>query len=727
MQDTLSSEGKYVISTFEKNFFRHKDKPIAFYGVGANTQILLENIKGYNIVGLMDAQCVGENIFGYKVLSNEDVIKKAEYIVIIARPSVINIIYKRIEFLEKEHNIKIFNVEGKPLNDINEDTTEVKDIEYWKSSEEILKEMIDKHDIISFDIFDTLIMRKILRPQNIFDVVERILDEQYNIKINFKEVRIQAENELNKTIEAPSLNEIYDRVQEIMNIKDEIKKIIKSTELQVEYKYIVPRKKMVEIFNYAKKMRKSIYLLSDMYLPKEEIKILLNKCNINGFNELIISCDIQKTKNTGKMYEYYKLLEKKGDLLHIGDNAKGDIEMAKNFGINTFQVLSSYEMLMNSNIKGILVNVSTIEECNILGLFLAKAFNNPFILNSRKGRLFIDDLFEMSYLFIGPIIFNFIVWLVQELTDSEYEKILFSARDGYLIEKLYTMVINKCNITNATPGLYFKTSRRAISVANISNEEDILTILKKAYKCTKGQLLKIRFGIDPKNQDKEVNDSIVSGKDDNEVISYIMSYKNKILENAKDERECYIEYINNIGIMDKKKVALFDFCSSGTIQHYLAKLINKEIRGFYFATMNIPNGFYEDASKMTTLFGDAKQYYSKFNLCKSYMFLESILTDPNNTLVRCLSDSRFQYNEGETNLKDYNNIDRCHKGIKSFIEDMLSLDERIVFRDINPSFTDDLFGLLPSKRFIVSDKIKNSFYTESGYDFNYEYNVWDTL
>lgn len=727
MSKKLSEEGEYIVSTFLEKFEKYKNEPIALYGVGINTEILLNNIKGFNIVGLMDLECVGQVVYGKKVLSYDEVAKKCKKIVIVARKSVINIIYKRISFFEKNHNIKIYDIEGKEFDKDFVEKDENNDLIYWNTSEKQIKQLIDKYNVISFDIFDTLITRRILKPTDIFNVVERVLLEKYEIKINFKEIRIKCEKKLNESYPAPKFDQIYDEIQKELQLSEDIKELIKKIEYEIEYKYIIPRKKMIEIYKYALDKNKQVYLLSDMYLDKEKIKELLKKCGISGNINILISCEINKTKYSGELFEYYKELVKDKSMLHIGDNIKADIEKAKKYDIETFQVLNPYDMLVYSSYRKILTNISTIEESNILGLIISKAFNDPFVLNKSKGRFIASDLKNIGYIFLGPVILNFMVWLINELLDSEFEVILFSARDGYLINILYKIMTENIKKGRMPHEIYFKTSRRAITVPTIESQEDILFILKKPFKCTKKQLLKERFGIELDRYDVRDNELVVSGENIESISNYILSYKNEIIKNAMEEKKYYMEYINSIGVINKENIAIFDFCSSGTIQFYLSKLISKDLHGFYFATMNLPNMFYKDSSKISTLFGNAKQYYSKFNLTKYYMLLESILTDPNNTLIRCESNNNFVYNDGETTIKDFDNIKKCHDGIIEFVQDIIEIDNKIVFRDIDIEFTDYIFGLFVSKKTEVVEKVRNTFFTESCYDFSPEYNVWESL
>lgn len=51
-----------------------------------------------------------------------------------------------------------------------------------------LKENIDKHAVISFDVFDTLLIRKVAEPHDVFRLVEQNLNQ-----VGFARERIEAE------------------------------------------------------------------------------------------------------------------------------------------------------------------------------------------------------------------------------------------------------------------------------------------------------------------------------------------------------------------------------------------------------------------------------------------------------------------------------------------------------------------------------------------------------
>ena len=721
--EKLSYESKYVIDSFIGNFTKYKDKSIALYGIGINTKNILDNIEGFNILGLMDAENVGKYFFGKKVLSYEEVIKNVDMIVIIARQSIVSIIYNRIEFLEKEYGIPIYTVDGNFITNKNKEFI-VDNIDYWKTNKEHLINKIDENEIISFDVFDTLIMRKTLQPQNIFEIVERRIYEENNIKLDFKNIRVQCERELNEKIEAPKFNEIYIELKNKLNIDDDLLEEIKKIEIETELNCIIPRHEMVNIYKYALDNNKKVYLLSDMYFSCEVLEIFLKKCKIYGYEKLIVSSDYGKSKSSGNMFEYYSKLNNNKKMLHIGDNPRVDIKMAKLYNIETFHIFSSYELFMHSSFKELLVDTSNIDNNIILGLFASSIFNDPFILNGTKGVLHIDDIYQMGYLFIGPLILKFTLWFINKVKNANYSKILFCARDGYLIKEVYDLMVDTLNIDMNTESIYFKTSRRAATVPTIESENDIELILKKSFKGTKGQLLNSRFGITSGLDDIKSEEYITSLSDYNEIKEYVLLYKDEIIKNAKEELKAYKKYLDDINITDLDNICIFDFVSSGTIQYYLSKVIGKPINGLYFASNGIPNRFYKDFKQIDSLFGNFNEFSVNNNIQKYFLFLESILTDRNNTMIKYREDGTFIYEDNDLNERDFSKIDECHNGIKNFIKDALSIDDNIINYNIDKSLVDKILGLLMSNKSIVDDKIKKVFYNGSIYDCEAEDCVW---
>lgn len=721
------SEQNYILETFLRNFSRFRKDPIILYGLGINTKLILDNLSGFRIVGLMDPDRIGDTVMGLPVLSPQEVPGRANIIIIIARLNVVEIIYERIANLEQKHGVAIYDINGNRPGQ-KHPAIPIASFVDWKCTANELINQISAHDLITFDIFDTLIMRKVVFPRHIFDIVDKKLQNEQKKYFGFSAMRITAEQELLAENRIPTLSEIYDRFQAKTGISDRQKKQLQRLEFAVEFNQVVPRKRIVELFHKALRAGKTVILLSDMYLPENLMRKLLRHCGIEGYTELLISCDVRATKHDGSLYQFLKTKFSLSNWLHIGDNPTADIQQAEKYGATTCRVFSGYDMLLNSSYKRLMVNLPPATDSALLGVWLAHAFNDPFALIPEKGKPVVDTPYALGYLYLGPLMLCFLNWLCKELKNKGYKKILFFARDGFLLEQLYKEMIFHDDSEHYPTPIYFLTSRRAASVAAIRNKEDILALLQKPFHCTKGELLQNRFGVIPAPVDSRRNDHIVSSENMADAEEYILTYQNEILKNAADERKSYLDYISRIGIIPEEKIAVFDLVSSGTTQYYLSRIAGRPFDGFYFATANLPNDFFQ-LGEISAFLGNSLVYYAPaYQACRYYLLLESILTSPEHSLVRCYQDGSFCYRNSSERARNYAKLEECHKGIRRYIADsrkskILPLNHpRKALR-----LADQIYGYLFQPETQVSQTLKNLFTMESEFDCTPEYRVWDCL
>ena len=717
-----SNENLYVINAYKKNFTQKNN--VVIYGVGIHTKAILSAIQDNNIVGLMDPLCEGSTIMGLPVLTIDEAINIAEVIVIVARQTVVPIIFERIKQMEIDYNIPIYNIDGLRLIEYQEEKFS-NDIWYWQCNEVELKNKINQADVISFDIFDTLIIRDVLRPVDLFAFLERILKQNKIQCDNFVTYRQNAEDMI-KDYKVANIFHIYNDLQSIYNWSDETTNKALELEFELELKACHDRKYMKKIYEYAFSLNKKIVLTSDMYLTQDYMIKLLERCGYNKWDKLYISCEYQKNKASGELYQVIKT-DFNGKILHIGDNIKSDYEVAKIYDIDVYPIFSVYDLFINSSAYKLISKADTPDKMLILGIIAGKLFDNPYELCKTKGIIDINDPFLLGYCFISPVIICFVNWICDKLNNSEIDKVLFCARDGYIIEKLYNQRYKRYKLYDKLPkGIYFKTSRRAITVASLRNIDDILEILKRAYKTTKGELLKVRFGVNPSIDDSESNEHAISTENSKDVNHYILRYSDKILENAKTERKNYLNYIKTLGIENEDKIALYDFCSRGTIQYNLSKLLDDKINiiGLYFARMIGQSVSYERECKIETLFGDVMQYHSSYNITKKYMFLESVLSDMNETLVCVNVDNTFTYAVGENNLRNLKVLSMIHNGILAYGLDILKWNKIMVeTMDNQKIFCDELFGLIFDKNCVLGLSLQKSIFADNTYDFEKPFNV----
>lgn len=716
----LSQENRYVVRCFETNFIEQGKKKIILYGLGINTRAILETLEESGVVGLMDSTCEGENIFGLPVYTMEEARKLGTCVVIVARNSVVPIIFERIRELEEKWNFPVFNVQGERLIQKEKEKRFENNNPYWNKSEDKLLERIGKHEIISFDVFDTLIVRKCMLPVDVFDMVERELKKKGVKAGGFSLIRREAEVRIAGSY--PKLQEIYEVIRQEMGWSVETCEMACELEMKIEKVMCVPRKAMCAIYHKAIKMGKRVILISDMYLAGDEMKALLEQCGIFGYERLFISCEEKAEKKDGKLYEKIRQAGYEG-VLHIGDNEKADGEMAVKGNADAYTIMSPYEMLVQSSLSKILAYADSLEKRLLVGRMQVKLFNDPFCLGKEKGLAVVEQPHIIGYVFLAPIVSCFLFYLADEVKRRNLDKILFCARDGFVIWKLYESLTE--NRADLPEGVYFKTSRRAITVPSIQTEEDIRLILQKPYNTTMGNLLLNRFGIRHDEWDTDAKGMAVSTKNNNEVEQYILKYKDRIFANAEQEKETYLSYMEKNSILTGRQTGIYDFCSGGTIQHYFKRLTAKEVRGIYFATVNIPNTLYDNAEEISTLFGNIGQYEMKYHLAAHYMYLEAVLTDEHGTLIKYGLDESPVYDEAENERRSFKVIQEIQKGILSYFDELLEDRCWLNYENVK-EFADKLLGcLFQPESCRVADELRNVVKAESSYDFLGAYRAWN--
>lgn len=211
----------------------------------------------------------------------------------------------------------------------------------------------EKIKIVSFDIFDTLILRPVFRPTDLFilmnnDFKKLIPQCQHDFTIirmaSEKSARINSENgEI-------TLDEIYQEMSESYDVDKEIAEKLKTTEINLEIQGCYARKTAKILFDTAIQNGKKVILTTDMYLPENVIKNILEKNGYAGYDKLFLSCVLNKNKCSGTMYhhiiEEYKIDAEQ--LLHIGDNYTSDIEKPRSIGIQCCYMPSPAELIKNT-------------------------------------------------------------------------------------------------------------------------------------------------------------------------------------------------------------------------------------------------------------------------------------------------------------------------------------------------------------------------------------------
>lgn len=681
----MYTEDQYIREQFFQNFIEQRPGNIIIYGTGVQTRFLLESIKSDRIVGLMDAAKTGETVYGKKVLSYEEVAAVPDvYIVIIARNSVINVIFRRIQQFVTDNQIPVYNIVGKQLK-IEMIVSEAK--ECFCLKEETLRMMIREAEVVSFDIFDTLLCRRVLRPVDVF----RIMDEQISIEeSSFYEERLKAEAAL-PTGSNYNLDDIYRQLQLNIGASDERIDELKRLEIETEKSVLKRREDVCNLLSEAYQQGKQIYLISDMYLQEETIRDILSDKGITQYHKLYVSTN-HKTSKTEKLFEVVRGENniKNEKWLHIGDNQFSDVYAPSKLGIATYKLFSTTEMLEESIYTKVVEENHSLEENVVIADFASEAFNSPFAGFHENGKLKVTDNKELAKLIIAPVLLKYVMWLSKRILENGNDLVLFPSRDGFVLKQIYGELQKRYENYPMPKSVYFYTSRRAALIAAAESKEDMQFIVQGADAKSTSERIRKRFEVDLQKlcEGEEISDSLYEA----------------LLECSNKERERYNRYLREIGIYSHKKIAFVDFVAVGTVQEALQRITNTELQGYFFLRRKADSKYTEGLS-CESLYPMAGDYQGNSNLYRFYYFLENVVSSYEPSFKRMKADGRYEFYEEARTEESIAQLKEFHEAILEYCREIIASLPDI--RSLNAGVTvyDSLLGFFDKDYMDIEQEI----------------------
>ena len=580
-------------------------------------------------------------IYGYPIIPISEIpAKGVKFIIVIARPGSCKAIAKRIGDFCRGNDIALFDVRGRNLLDVTAVAYDFRNIS-GGSRKELIK-MAAEAEVISFDLFDTLVMRKVMSYTDVFDILDCQLRDKGIIIPDFAKHRLFAEKNLSKE-KPPRLEQIYEAVLRSAGGAFLSAEELAEQEWQLDFSLLSVRESVKDVFDSFVSMGKRIIITTDTYYSKQQITEILDKFGFHGYDDLLVSCEY----GTAKTQELFSILSEKYSgkrILHIGDDEFADIEKSRSHGIASFRIYSAAALLNALGGLGAEDEISSISDRVKMGIFLSRIFNDPFRFEDEERRLSVKDASDIGYLFCGPMISDFTLWMKDNVAGQGYNQILFGARDGYLIEKLFQMM------GTSISHYYFLTSRTAAIRAGMESQDDIDYVDSMKFFGSPEETLKVRFGI-------HVND--VNTIDRNPVI----------LKKGKQQRGNYRKYIEKIGI-GGGDLAFFDFVAKGTTQMYLQRLFTQHMKGFYF--LQLEPEFMADKGLDIESFYSVEEKDSSA-IFDNYYILETILTAPYPQMEEMDDEGNPIYVKETRSDRDLKVFDRAQRGIMEYFGDFLRI------------------------------------------------------
>lgn len=449
-----------------------------------------------------------------------------------------------------------------------------------------VKQMINSPEIkvVSFDIFDTLLLRPAVNPTDIFWLIAAKLKQTHHL--DFLKYRLNAEQELNRP--NATLDDIYDFIQKKHHLSTAVTELMKAEEIACEKQLLFRREDVYDLYLYAVKLNKKVIATSDMYLPSAVLGEILHKNGYTKISTVYVSCEHQRRKSSGELYNTVVEGEQVQpyNILHIGDNYHSDYKMALKNNITAIYYPSVKDLVFGDD--KIYHNIwadKNITKDAMCRLVLGYAINSTFSHQEKikNQPTVFADLATLSKLSLAPLMFHIASSIANNRDiQKTYAQILFASRDGYLPQLAYEIFRQ---YQPALPSQYVYAGRRAYFSALHKTFADCLNASDFPEGFTIADILnalvsetKIKQKILSKLPPAELTLTYPKNK---LKIKQILSKHAALLDNYLNAHKTNaISYYQSLTSAAPREI-IFDCGYSGSVSASLSPLMNKPVDKIY--------------------------------------------------------------------------------------------------------------------------------------------------
>jgi predicted HAD superfamily hydrolase len=486
------------------------------------------------------------------------------------------------------------------------------------------RKVIGKCDTVSFDLFDTLLIRRIHDPDLLKPAVARFIAtkaRRAGLEWNWERVqglrdRVEQEQRQQTSLEfedhearypdfmAETLRQVFEDQYDADLLEQ-----VTQYELRIENSMLVPRAALVEWLRALHAEGKRIVLLSDIYLPASHLQRLVAHAGfLDAVDDVISSADTFLAKASGKGYT---LLQKRYALqydrwLHVGDNPHSDGLRPSELGITALVLRDSDEKFRKALCK------------RYYNYSLGQPFWKGRILQQLTLPLEAENiprspLYVYGYTVLAPLLAGFIQGLVSSCQRDGIQRLFFFSREGWMFERIWkAMVPTLYPGTELPETSYLYVSRMALAGASCAYQglirdhadivflptgnrdfRDVCRVFSLQVDALQPHLA--RFGLTPETVLSSAHQGYV--QENRQRFNNLLSdpfFQAEVREQTRAGNQALQRYLEEQGLFNHKQVALVDIGWLGTIQRFLFEAIKHRpdapvCRGYLFgATRGIP-------------------------------------------------------------------------------------------------------------------------------------------
>lgn len=446
---------------------------------------------------------------------------------------------------------------------------------------------LEEAEVISCDVFDTLLFRQCSVPHDLFQEVGLRLKQDGHLLIDmspqeFVSVRRRAEEHAradSKNSEC-TLSDIAQEMKLVVN-----QEVLQAYELIAESDYCFLNEPLTSVLEHLKTMGKKIILTSDTYFTTKEIATLLRNAGfpLHILDKLFASCDLGVNKAFGGLYKHIGRLYPPRKIIHLGDNYAVDVAKAQEYGIIAQYIPQ----------RGFLSPFLEREKAMRLGdADLASSES----LRELVGRQAIAEPEALQFFFtagatiFGPALARYAEWCITDCVKNNISDILAFTREA---ETLVPLLKNAAAQQEAEINIIpFYASRQALCMPSF-DKVDLLSLVELIHKRNSISYERhfSNLGLTDEKFYALLNvtdkSKAATTKESVDLVYNILQSEEicrQIARNIHQKRNQFLQYFSTIKL-SSHNIAIADLGFAGTTQKYLSRILQtflpNPIRGYY--------------------------------------------------------------------------------------------------------------------------------------------------
>ncbi len=448
--------------------------------------------------------------------------------------------------------------------------------------------------VVSFDVFDTLVVRKVAAPRDVFLHLatpqpfagwgiqhDALAAERVAAERDARGRGHQARGSYEVT-----LHEIHAVLAERLGRPSSDVPAMVAAERLVERALCVAHPHLRRWFERARAAEKPVWVVSDTYHEASFIEELLRSCGYDLDGVVVVaSSEARASKGEGRLFEQLLATHrvKASDVLHIGDHPTSDDAQPSRLGMKT--VLHPWAASQHAD-------TPTVTRGDSVAVGLAQ-------IGARAPEPAFPFWWRFGYSVAGPMLAGFALWLHERFREDGVQRAYFLLRDGEIIEQVYRALVG--DRPGPTVAL-LDSSRRAFFLPGLaSGDGALVSQLSATENARPAREFLERLGVDAKRFRKAFREVGFSSPDDivpavrGPVYNRIPALFQRpeviaaILERSHAERALLVEWLKGQGVFNDGRIAFVDIGWNATIQRSfraVCQLGNRstDLTGYYLGT-----------------------------------------------------------------------------------------------------------------------------------------------